>query len=176
MANSATNVLVGVTGSVYFAPAATAVPTTVGGSLNGAFADVGYISEDGVTTSTSTDTNDIRAWQNGDIVRRIQTSHDFSVSFSMLETNSRSLELYYGNYTGGAVTVDGSQPYRGAFVLNVVDDTNDIRIVIPDGQISERGDVQYVNGDAALYQVTITAYPDANGDKAFIYYGTSGAS
>lgn len=182
MANTADNVRVGVTGAVYFAPSGTAVPTSVSTALNAAFNDVGYIAEDGITESTSTSTNDIRAWQNGDIVRRVQTSHDYTVAFTMLETKAKSLELYYGNFTagpGGAsgqVTVDGAQPYRGAFVLHVIDDTNLIRIVIPDGQITERGDVTYANGDAIAFPVTITAYPDGNGDKAFIYYETDAAS
>jgi hypothetical protein len=176
MANTATNVLVGVTGSIYYAPAGTAVPTTVGGALNGAFVDVGYISEDGVSTSVTNDSAEIKAWQNGDIVRRIQTSHDFTLAFAMLETNAASLELYWGNYTAGAVEVTGDQPYRGAFVVNVVDDTSDVRYVIPDGQITERGELTYVNGEAALYQVTLTTYPDVSGVKAYIYYGTSGAS
>jgi hypothetical protein len=182
MANSANNVRVGVTGAVYFAPASTAVPTSVSTALNAAFEDVGYISEDGVTESTATDTNDIRAWQNGDIVRRVQTSHDYSVAFTMIETKAKSLELFYGNFTAGpggasgVVEVNGEQPYRGAFVLHVIDDTDLIRVVIPDGQVTERGDVQRVNGDATSYPVTITAYPDANGVKAFIYYETDAAS
>ena len=83
---TAENVRVGVTGAVYFAPAGTAVPTSVSGVLNAAFVDVGYIGEDGVSESISADTNDIKAWQNGDVVRRVQTSHDYTVSFTMLRT------------------------------------------------------------------------------------------
>lgn len=182
MANTAANVRVGVTGAVYFAPSGTAVPTSVSTALNAAFNDVGYIGEDGITESTATDSTDIRAWQNGDIVRRVQTSHDYSVSFTMLETKAKALELYYGNFTAGpggasgVVEIDGSQPYRGAFVLHVIDDTDLIRVVIPDGQVSERGDVQRVNGDATAYPITITAYPDSSGNKAYIYYETDAAS
>lgn len=176
---TAANVLVGVTGSVYVAPTGTALPTTVDGALNAAFDDVGYISEEGVVTSTSTDTNDIKAWQNGDTVRRVQTAHDYSVAFTMLETNPTALELYYGNFTtgtNGEVQVTGEQGYRGAFVVNVVDDDNLIRIVIPDGQVTEKQDVSYVNADPLSYGVTITCYPDASGVKAYIYFEANGAS
>lgn len=182
MANVAENVRVGVTGAVYFAPSATAVPTSVSEALNAAFTDVGYISEDGVTENVSTESTDIRAWQNGDIVRRVQTSHDYTISFSMLETKAKTLELYYGNFTAGpggdsgVVEISGEQPYRGAFVVQVIDDTDLIRIVIPDGQITERGEVVRVNGDATMYNVTITAYPDNTGTKAYIYYETDAAS
>lgn len=182
MALTADNVRVGVTGAIFRAPTGTTLPTTVGGTLDTAFWDVGYITSDGVTTSTSTDTNDIQAWQNGDIVRRVQTSHDFTVQFTMLESNETTLELYYGNFTHGAgaasgtVQVKGEQGYRGSFVLNVVDDTNLIRIVLPDAQVTERGDVSYVNGDAISYPVTLTCYPDASGNKGYLYFETDAAS
>lgn len=172
----AANVRVGVTGALFVAPTGSALPTTVGGGLNGAFSDVGYITEDGVSTSTSIDTNDIKAWQNGDTVRKVQTGHDFTVAFTMLETNPTSLELYYGNYTAGTVEVRGDQGYRGSFVINVVDDTELIRIVIPDGQVTEKSDVGYVNADPASYGVTLTCYPDTSGVKAYIYLETVGAS
>lgn len=182
MALTASNVRVGVTGAVFAAPAGTTLPTDAVSAINAAFVDVGYVSEEGVATATATETNDITAWQNGDIVRKVQTAHDFTVAFTMIETNAKSLELYYGNYTGGpggasaVVQVKGVQGYRGRFVINVIDDQEEIRIVIPDGQVTERGDVTYVNGDAVSYPVTITCYPDSSAVKAYIYFDTPGAS
>ena len=176
MATTASSVLVGVTGSVYMAPTGTALPTTTGASLNAAFVEVGYISEAGVITSTSTSTNDIKAWQNGDVVRRVQTQHDYTVKFTMLESNPNSLELYYNDYTSGDVQVTGTQGFRGCFVINVVDGTDLVRIVLPDAQVTERGDVAYVNGDAASYEVTLTSYPDGSSVKAYLYFTTDGAS
>jgi hypothetical protein len=182
MATTAANVRVGVSGAVSFAPTGTALPVTPTATLNAAFEEVGYINEDGLTTSTSTDTNDIKAWQNGDIVRRVQTSHDFTIQFAMLETNELVLELYYGNFTHGALgapgvaTVRGEQGTRGAWVFDVEDGDDLIRIVVPDGQVTEREDVQYVNGDAVQYGVTLTTYPDASGNKAYIYFETDAAS
>ena len=87
MALDATQVRVGVTGAVYVAPTGTTLPTDATTSLAVAFDDVGYISEDGVTETQDTDTNDIVAWQNGAVVRKIQTSHDLTYSFAMLETS-----------------------------------------------------------------------------------------
>lgn len=186
MPQSAGAVVVGVTGDVYTAPLATTLPTDVDTSLNVAFSAVGYISEDGVSTSTSTDTNDIKAWQNGTIVRKVQTSHDFTLSFSMLETNEKSLQVYYGSFTAGPTTasgvvaITGAQGYRGAWVFDVLDSggTGDgqIRIVVPDGQVTEHEDVSYVNGDAIMYGVTVTCYPDSTGTKAYLYFEAGGAS
>jgi hypothetical protein len=182
VATTAANVQVGVTGHVYTAPLGTALPVTPTATLNAAFQEVGYINEDGLVTSTSTDQNDIKAWQNGDIVRRVQTSHDFTIQFTMLETNEKVLEVYYGNFTHGALgapgvaTVRGEQGYRAAWVFDVIDGSEEIRIVIPDGQVTERDDVSYVNGDAIQYGVTLTTYPDVSSNKAYIYFETDAAS
>lgn len=179
---TAANVLVGVTGSVLTAPTGTALPTTTGGALNAAFVDVGYISEDGISTTTNTDTNDIIAWQQGDVARRVMTTHDYQVGFMMIETNEQALKVYYNDFThglgatSGIVQVKGVQGYRGVWVLNVVDGTNLIRIVLPDAQVTEREDVAYTSGDAIGYGITLTCYADTSGVKAYIYYDTGGAS
>ncbi len=169
MVLTAANVRVGVTGAVYMAPAGTALPTSTVAALNVAFVDLGYISEDGVSTSVGVDVTDIKAWQNGDVVRRVQTSHDFTAAFTAIETNAAVLEAFYGNYASNVVEVTGTQGFRGSFVIDVDDGTEDIRIVIPDGQITERGDINYVNGDAVSYPMTITTYPDTSQVKAYIY-------
>lgn len=182
MVATAANVQVGVTGTVNVAPTGTAVPTSTSGALNTAFYDVGYISEDGVTETTGTSTSQIKAWQNGAIVRTVQTEHNYQLKFTMIETNEKSLEVYYGNYTHGAGAADGSvqvtgtQGYRGAWVVHVIDGTDLRRIVIPDGQVTERDDVSYVNGDATAYGVTIDCYPDTSGVKAYHYFAGDGAS
>jgi hypothetical protein len=182
MTLTAANARVAVTGAVYRAPAGTALPTSATGVLDTNFWDVGYISTDGIQTSISTDTNDIQAWQNGDILRTVMTSHNYTVSFTMMETNETSLGLYYNAFTHGAgaasgtALVKGVQGYRGSFVINVVDGTQNLRIVLPDAQVTERGDISYVNGDAIQYPVTLTAYPDASGNKGYLYFEMDAAS
>jgi hypothetical protein len=69
--------------------------------------------------------------------------------------------------------VTGTQPDEERWVIDVVDGTDLIRIVVPSGQVTELGDVTYVNGDAIGRPVTITAYPDVTGNKAYIYLGGS---
>jgi hypothetical protein len=76
MALDASNVEVAVTGAVYLAPLGTTLPTDSDTPLDGAFQNVGYLSEDGITETPEEDTTEIQAWQNGDIVRRVLTSHE----------------------------------------------------------------------------------------------------
>lgn len=172
----ASNVRVGVTGAVYVAPSGSTLPTGTSSAINSSFEDVGYIHEDGVTETQDTDTEDIVAWQNGATVRKIQTSHDLMYAFTMLETNDVTLKEYYGDFTAGALASDddtveirGEELPRRAWVLSVLDGDHVIRAVIPDGQVTERGEVVYANGEAVAREVTITCYPDTDGVKAYVY-------
>lgn len=172
---TAANVLVGVTGGAYVAPEGTTVPTDASTALSGTFVEVGYISEAGVSQSIAEDITDLKAWQNGDVVRKIQTSHDLTYSFTMIETSDVTLEAYYGNYAAGAVEINGDQLPHKAWVLSVIDGSDLLRVTIPDGQITERGDIVYQNGDAVGYQVTITCFPDDAGNKAYLYVSGTGS-
>lgn len=165
MVTEADNVRVGVTGAAAYAPVGTDLPVTTAEALDAAFEDIGYIGEKGITQGIKADVTDIKAWQNGDVVRKVQTSHDLTYQLIMLETNDRSLEAYYGDVE----EITGHQLPHKAWVFDVADDTHDLRLVVPDGQISDRGDVTYSNGEAIGYEITITAYPDASGVKAYLY-------
>lgn len=181
MALNASAALVGLTGRVWYAPQGTTVPTATSGALTG-FNDVGYATDDGLTLTTDTATTDLRAWQNGDLLRRVQTSVTFSLNFRMAETNEQSLKLYFNNYTHGAaavdgvVTLNGAVPYRGAFVVDVIDGTNLLRLVFPDAQVSDHGDISVVSGDLLSYEVTVSGYPDASGNSGYLYVASGAAS
>lgn len=177
-APTAANVRVGLplaTGAVLAGPAGTAIPVDATTTPNVALLATGYIGEDGVTQTISTDTTNIVAW-GGDTVRVIQTSHDVTFKLTFLETNVAVLKEVYGednvtDTTGEFAVLINSQPLPNrVYVLEIKDGDRRGRIAIPDGQITERGDVVYVHTDAVKYEVTITAYPDASGNKAYIYW------
>lgn len=181
MALTAANVRVAVTGGVYRAPAGSVLPTDATAALASPFTDgeVGYATDEGVTQSIESDTTDLQAWQNGETVRTIQTSHTLTYALSLMETNENTLETYYGNHTGttsaGSVVINAEQGVRGAWVIQVLDGTHRIRICIPDGQVTERGETSFVNGEAIAYPITITCYPDNSGNKAYIYHADLGS-
>ncbi len=175
MALDADNVRVAVTGAVYVAPTGTTLPVTADNILDAAFDDLGYVSEDGVVESQGTDSNDIKAWQNGAIVRKVQTSHDLTYALTFIESNDTVRDEWYGVKVGAARQITGSQPGKRAFVIDVVDGIYEFRIAIPNGEITDRGDVSYLNGEAISYPATITCYPDDAGVKAYIYDDSDGS-
>lgn len=167
---TAENVRVAVTGSVSVGPLTADLPTDATTTIDNDYDDVGYVSEDGVVQSIGEDITEIKAWQNSDIVRKVQTKHDLTYALTMIETSEVSLSTFYGNYAGGTVEITSDQLDHLRWVIDVIDGDVEIRIVIPDGQIGDRGDVTYKNGDALGYPITITCYPDADGVKAYIYH------
>lgn len=169
MTLDATNVEVAVTGAVYLAPLGTTLPTSSSDALDAAFKDVGYISEDGITETPEEDTQEIRAWQNGDVVRRLLTSHELQYGFAMIELNEVSLEAYYGNYDAGTVRVKGQPLPRQCMVIDVIDEGKLRRRVAPIAQVVERGEVSLTNSDATGLEVTVSCYPDATAEPTKVY-------
>jgi hypothetical protein len=159
-APNANSVAVGVTGAVYRAPMGTTLPTTAAAALNAAFIELGYVSEEGIQETQGTQTNDIRAWQNGTIVRKVQTSHDLTYDLSMLEVNAETIAAYYGNFDNAtnAWQINAAVLGRFAWVFDIIDGTNRLRIVLPEAEVTNRGAISYVNGDAVKFPLTLTAY------------------
>ena len=174
MALTTENVNVAVTGGVYVAPLATALPATAADAIAVGYTEVGYLTEDGITQSIGGSTTDIKAWQNAAVVRVLQTEHSATIKFSMQESNPNTLELYYGNYAAGAVEVSGGVRPHYVIVIDVIDGTNTVRMVAEDAQVTERGDVSYVNGAIASYPITLECFPGGDGVKIHKYYETAG--
>lgn len=175
------NVRVAVTGAVYVAATGTAAPTTEDSTLDAAFGDLGYVSEDGITESRDRTSTNIKAWQNGDTVRTVVTEATYTLAFTMIETKAGTVELFYGNapVAGKVVVVPTKTGGRKAFVVDVIDGDEALRIYIAEGEVTETGDLVYANGEAIGYPVTITGYStsaiqdvDGNNGAAAIWHSS----
>lgn len=164
MALDSDNVRVAVSGAVYVAPTGTTAPTSSSSALDAGFTDLGYVSADGITESIDRTTSQIRAWQNGSLVREVTSEGTYSVSMTFIETSEAVLELYYGaTNTSGQFDIDPtSSGGRQSFVIDVVDGSSVERVYIPAGEITSVGERSLASGEAIGYQVTITAYADTD--------------
>ena len=159
-------------GSIYRAPVGTTLPTTADGTLDNAFVNVGYISEDGVEHDGSIESEEIKSWEQ-DTVLRPRTSRTDDFKFAMLEMlNPEALKIYYGDdnvtgtlETGIEVTVNANDTDPMSYVIDMITTSGGLhRIVIPSGVVSERESIPYKPNEGAMLGVTVaaTAYTDGN--------------
>lgn len=164
-------------GAVYRAPVGTALPTDTTTDLNVAFVCLGYISEDGLTNSNSPESDSLKAW-GGDTVLTYQSSKDDTFQFTLIEAlNVEVLKMIYGadNVSGTlaagiSVTANSDEAEEASYVVEMVMRNDAVkRIVIPDAKITEVGDIVYADEEAAGYEVTLSAMPDATGNTHYEY-------
>lgn len=176
----ATKVTVGkpkVGGAVHWAPLGTSLPTSATASLGGSFVDLGYVSEDGLTNNNSPESDTVKAW-GGDTVLSLQTDRPDTFALTLIEAlNEDVLKTIYGSSN---VTKDGSgnlaiqatpqDMISGVWVFDmIVKGGRAKRIVVPNGTISELGEITYKDDEAVGYNITITDVPDTNGVYHYEY-------
>lgn len=172
------------TGAIKHAPLGTAIPTLASitkaaVTLNQAFVGDEYVSEDGLTLSPSRSTTDIKDWS-GSTVRKVLESFDGTLSWTMISTNEDALAIAFGSSNVTSVTAStahGAQaqaalgaylPEEQAWVFLMKDGDARVVIAVPDGQITEVGDVTFASNAAVGWQVTLSCYPDSNGNSIYI--------
>jgi hypothetical protein len=170
MANTATNVVVGITGAVYVGATSATAPTATDSTLDG-FADLGYVSADGVTVTPERSSTAIRSWQNADLIREVVTEGKLTYKFMLLESNADVLEAYFGApLDGGKISWTPTETGgRKSFVVDVIDGDSIIRHYIPAGEVMVTEAQTVKNGEAVGYGITITAYIES-GRAADVFF------
>lgn len=178
MANpTAANVAVGkpkATGGVYAGATSATLPTNAVDTLDASLTGLGYVSEEGLTQTKSGDTTPVRAW-GGDTIRVLKTTDDLSYTWTFLETNVNVLSEVFGpdnvevsdGWGGRKVTIKAGQLSYRAFVFDMLDGTTSVRVVVPNGQLDGNVEVTFTDGQPISFPVTLNAYPDSSGNKAY---------
>ena len=166
-----------VSGGILRAPLGSERPTDPDSPLDSAYESLGYAGEDGVSESSERSTEDIRAW-GGIKVRTVQTEYGTTLTFTLMESRrALALKSVFGEEN---VTVDpkgfikirrNETPLESAqWVIDMKDgDRGARRLDVGNGQITEVGDITYVDGEAIAYEVTMSCDPDDNGDTLIEY-------
>jgi hypothetical protein len=179
MALDAGNVQVAATGAIYMSTVGATAPTNSTAAWSTAWKELGYMNEDGFTENPSLDSEEIKAWQSGAIVRRVVTGSGHAFSFTAIETNNIVLDLFY---PGSTLTQETGPPVETkvqvklvnavdkAFGFDVLDGTDRIRIVVPKARLSERGEISYKNSEPVAYPFTVSVEPDSTGLLCIKYH------
>lgn len=179
--NNVENVTAGkpkVGGAVFRAPLSTTLPTDASTALANDFVCLGYISEDGVSNSNSPESDSIKAW-GGDVVLNVTTEKEDTFSMTFIEAlNEEVLKMVYGDdnvsgdlTTGLSVTANSTELEEYVYVIEMVLKGNVAkRVVIPNGKVTEIGEITYADDDAVGYDVTISGTPDTAGNTHYEYF------
>lgn len=171
-------------GAILHAPVGTTMPALAdiknsGVTINQAFTGNEYVSEDGLTLTPSISTADIKDWS-GAVVRKVLESFDGTLSWKMISTNAGSLGVAFGSNhvtTSAASTTHGSQvkvdigahlPDPQAWLFLIKDGDARIVIEVPNGQVTEVSETTFKPNEAVGWAVTLSCYPDANGESIYI--------
>lgn len=172
------------TGAIKHAPLGTTLPSlsdisTSGVTLNSAFVGDEYVSEDGLTLSPSMSTTDIKDWSKS-TVRKVLDSFDGNLSWTMISTNEGALGVAFGAEhltVNAAATTHGKQikaelgahlPEAQSWVFLMKDGNARVVVLVPNGQVTEVGEVTFSASAAIGWNVTLSCYPDSDGESIYI--------
>ena len=152
---------------VFLAPKGSTLPTTITDPTT-PFKSLGWLSEDGVSLSVSTDAEKFKAWQGGATLRVKVTSTEKTITFQALEETPGVTELFYDH---GAPTVatgvakvdppEGIGPVEREAVSKHVDGRVTKLLCCELIQITEREELSHSNSDMTIYGFTAEIVGDS---------------
>lgn len=155
------------------------LPTAPNTATPSGFTELGFIGEDGVSNDNSPESDKKKSW-GGATVNTSQTEKPDTWKFSLIEvTNVEVLKMIYGkdnvttdsssHITTVKATTEETPAY--AFVIDMIVNGKAKTIVIPNGKITEVGEISYKDDELVSYEVTIEAMPDpANTSEECTHY------
>jgi hypothetical protein len=152
----------------YVAPLGTTPPDDVATAWAAPWEALGLLSEDGATETRAQDTADHFAW-GGLLVRTTKSKFKRTMKITCLEDNLVVFGLANPGSTTdtatGLTTRTVMTPTRDprAFGLETRDGDITRRRLIPNGEVTEVGEVKFADSDMTAFELTITIYPDSDG-------------
>ena len=152
------------------------LPTDGVSELDAAFKEIGAVTDDGITEATNQDRNDIFIWQGNALARRVPGAASKEFTFAAAETNLTTLGIHFTGstitQTAEGVTVQERPPGADIrnWVLHYIDGNRALRIVVPRGEVTSRGELIASGQGISVYQWTLSAYVDPSGFWAYRYY------
>lgn len=152
---------------VYFAPVGSTLPTTLADPI-APFAAIGWLGEDGVPLSVSTDIEKFKAWQGGTTLRTKVTGTEKSISIQCLEETPGVTELYFGHgapvVTTGVARIDlpeGIGSVSRAAVFKFVDGDVTKFLCCEKVEVTDREEISHSNTDVTMYGFTLEIIGDS---------------
>lgn len=168
------------TGAILTGPETDTIPATIDDFVVTGLVDSGYVDEDGVTITPSESTESIKDWSLK-VIRKVLTEFDGTIAWSHLELSQGALENYMGednvevtdaDATHGTrirAAIGGVQRPVKAWYFKIKDGDRRALVMVPHGQVTERGEIALLASAAVKLPVTLTSYPDSAGNNIYIF-------
>jgi hypothetical protein len=173
--------VVGSNGAGWAAPLGTAQPADPNTYPPAPWLALGAISDDGLVVGFDEDSEAFTPWGQTTPFRTVITSSVRTFQITMWETNRPIVKSLMFRQDVGDLTPDGqgvvrfadsatATPDRRSFMFDVYDGDVLLRMFVPEGEITNRGEVTFAQGEMAGYEVTISTYPDSSGNTVYHSY------
>lgn len=153
------------------------LPTNASDPIPGDFTEVGAISSDGISEATNQDRTDFFIWQNNALARRVPGQFTKTLTFAAAETSLVTVGVQFPGstitQTAEGLSVAEKPPVTDVrnWVLHGIDgNTRALRLVVPRGEVTERGDVVWSGENVTIYEWTLSCYVDPSGNVMYRYY------
>jgi hypothetical protein len=152
---------------IYLAPAGEEIPD-IEDDFEAPWAILGYLSDDGPTVGTSTDSEDLTPWQSVVPIRSIITGRQVTLQFVLWQLNELTLALYF-DADVPTVGADGdvdmelrsdTPQHLYAVAIDSADAERNFRIGFGRASLSDAGDMQLTRGAAVPLDCTLSALDD----------------
>lgn len=173
----ASQVVVGSGGTIYIAPSGSTLPTAPTGPVDGAFFDLGYISEDGISATFGVEVEDVAAFQSLLPIRRVVTGRTAEMSFTLRQWSAETFAFALG---GGTFTDDGAGTYtffppanadalqEKTVIIEWNDGAKNYRLCIERAVVVENVETQIVRNAAADLPITLSVLGSESTDAWFL--------
>jgi hypothetical protein len=152
------------------------LPTDATTSLNASiFKELGALNDGGISESTKQDFTNVFMWQSNQLAASLAGQFEKTFKFTCLEQNGQTLAISFGGSTltqqswGVSIAEKAGGRDIRSWVLHGIDGTRLYRVVVPLGQITDKGDVTWSSTAPVTSEYTVTAFPDASGNYSYRY-------
>lgn len=170
--------VVGTNGAGWVATLGTAQPADPNTYPPGPWYALGAISDDGLVYGFDEDNQQFTAWGQSAPFRTVVTKSVRTFKVTLWETNRPAARSVMTRIPIAdlAPDVDGvvayaesatQEPDRRSWIFDVYDGDTLERFYVPEGEVTDRGDVTFKQDEMSGFEITITAYPDASGNTVY---------
>lgn len=153
---------------LWVAPPGTELPAGTDDDFEDPWRILGYLSDDGPTVGSNTDSEDLTPWQSAVPLRSVITGRQITMQFVLWQLNGLTLAMYFDMDEevpdeDGALDMElrtDSPQHLYAIAIDSADAERAFRIGFNRASLTAAGDMQLTRGSAVPLDVTLAALDD----------------